>query len=108
MRPSALYSIVSETRLCVRRARRANAPTGRALRHRQGRSGERRGRAPAANDAPPCLHLAFLPSRRPLFRAARRVTDRPTVFLRPGHDLSSIAVCVYMYSTPIRFVSILK
>ena len=29
------------------------------------------------------LHLALLPSRRPLSRAARRVTDRPTVFFRP-------------------------
>ena len=30
------------------------------------------------------LHLALLPSRRPLSRAARGVTDRPTVFFRPG------------------------
>ena len=29
-------------------------------------------------------HLALLPSRRPLSRAARGVTDRPTVFFRPG------------------------
>ena len=29
-------------------------------------------------------HLSFLPSRRPLSRAARGVTDRPTVFFRPG------------------------
>ena len=31
-----------------------------------------------------CLHLAFLPSRRPVSRGARKVTDRPTVFLRGG------------------------
>ena len=30
------------------------------------------------------LHLALLPSRRPFFRAVRRVTDRPTVFSGPG------------------------
>ena len=29
-------------------------------------------------------HLALLPSRRPLSRAARGVTDRPTVFFGPG------------------------
>ena len=30
------------------------------------------------------LHLALLPSRRPVSRGARKVTDRPTVFLRGG------------------------
>ena len=30
------------------------------------------------------LHLALLPSRRPFFRAVRKVTDRPTVFSGPG------------------------
>ena len=34
----------------------------------------------AAADAARELHLTFLPSRRPLSRAARRVADRPTVF----------------------------